>query len=309
EVGATGNTISWTPTDDDPSSYNITQDGSLVRDRAWNTSGETITIGVDGLSAGTYVYRCTVYDSAGQSAFDKVSVTVVSSVPTINFPSDISYEEGATGQSITWTPLDDDPASYNITRDCSLLRDRAWNMSGETITIGVDGLIEGTYVYRCTVYDSAGQNAFDEVTVTVLASGRVPSPPLNLTATSSSNLVTLTWNLPSDSGSSEIVEYRVYRSTYAGHYNFRGSTTSLEFIDNTVSNGMTYYYVVTAVNAHGESDYSEEISVIPLALTSESTETTSSTIESPQVTNGFLFSMIILPITILIFFRKRRNQR
>ncbi|MFX0206349.1 MAG: DUF2341 domain-containing protein, partial [Candidatus Hodarchaeota archaeon] len=75
-------------------------------------------------------------------------------LPTIDSPSDVFYEVGATGNTISWTPTDDDPSSYNITRDGSLVRDRAWNMSGETITIGVDGLSAGTYVYRCTVYDS-----------------------------------------------------------------------------------------------------------------------------------------------------------
>ncbi|MFX1508170.1 MAG: fibronectin type III domain-containing protein, partial [Promethearchaeota archaeon] len=229
-------------------------------------------------------------------------------IPIIDILVNVSYEVGSTGNAITWTPSDNDPSSYNITREGTLVRDRAWNTSGETITISVDGLSEGTYTYRCTVYDSAGQNAIDEVTVTVLASNKVPSPPLNLMATSSSNLVTLSWSEPSDSGSSMILEYRIYRSTYAGHYNFIGSTTSLEFIDTTVSNGMTYYYVVTAVNNYGESDYSDEISVIPLASTSETPEPTSTSIETPNVTNGFLCSMIVLPFAILILFRKRKNH-
>jgi predicted phage tail protein len=189
-----------------------------------------------------------------------------------------------------------------------------WNTSGETISITVDGLSEGTYVYQCTVYDSAGQGVFDEVTVTVLEAKKPPSQPLKLTAIGSNSLVTLTWEAPSYSGSSEIIEYRVYRSIDADHYTFLGSTTSLEFIDSTVSNGVTYYYVATVVNAHGESEHSNEVSVIPIASsTSETTETsmeiTSSTEEpsSPTVTNGFSVGMIVLPLVIVILISRKKD--
>ncbi|MFB0544911.1 MAG: hypothetical protein ACETVN_04300 [Asgard group archaeon] len=38
--------------------------------------GGPITVIVDGLSVGTYVYKCTVYDTSGNSASDTVPVMV-----------------------------------------------------------------------------------------------------------------------------------------------------------------------------------------------------------------------------------------
>ena len=75
QVGQTGNSITWTATDDNPTTYSITQDGIQVDSGSW-TSSQPITISVDGLSAGTYTYICTVSDGDGQSDSDSVTVSV-----------------------------------------------------------------------------------------------------------------------------------------------------------------------------------------------------------------------------------------
>jgi hypothetical protein len=81
-----------------------------------------------------------------------------------------------------------------------------------------------------------------------------PSPPPPATQ----HTVHLTWN-PS---SSVVAGYRVYRSTTSGtFYNplFSSPLNALSFDDPTVTNGDTYYYVVTAVDDNGvESLYSNQ---------------------------------------------------
>ncbi|MCA8972931.1 MAG: hypothetical protein KDC95_24315, partial [Planctomycetes bacterium] len=77
-------------------------------------------------------------------------------------------------------------------------------------------------------------------------------------------VVTLTWN---DNLEPDLVGYNVYRSTTStGPYaqlNVATVPTSM-FDDMTVSNGVTYYYVVTAVNASAqESANSVEVSATP----------------------------------------------
>ena len=80
-----------------------------------------------------------------------------------------------------------------------------------------------------------------------------PPPPAN------QHTVHLTWN-PS---SSVVAGYRVYRSTTSGtSYNplFSSPLNALSFDDPTVTNGDTYYYVVTAVDDSGvESLYSNQV--------------------------------------------------
>ena len=75
--------------------------------------------------------------------------------------------------------------------------------------------------------------------------------------------MSLSW----DSSSSSIAGYRVYRSSIAGT-GFAPLTAiiaDLTYVDSTVADSSTYYYVVTAVDSAGvESPYSNEvIAVIP----------------------------------------------
>jgi hypothetical protein len=70
--------------------------------------------------------------------------------------------------------------------------------------------------------------------------------------------VTLNWAASTTPG----VTYNIYRSTTAGAYPSTplasaGTTTS--YTDLTVSAGVTYYYVVTAVSGSGESGHSNEV--------------------------------------------------
>jgi len=79
-----------------------------------------------------------------------------------------------------------------------------------------------------------------------------------------SHSVVLTWDA---STSPDVVGYNVYRSDVSGgpytllDASIPGST--LTYTDRTVQAGMTYYYVVTAVNSEGnESLYSNEASAL-----------------------------------------------
>ncbi|HEX5425950.1 MAG TPA: fibronectin type III domain-containing protein, partial [Candidatus Acidoferrales bacterium] len=74
--------------------------------------------------------------------------------------------------------------------------------------------------------------------------------------------VSLTWTASPSSG---VAGYNVYRSTISGSGYVRinsGVATSLGYVDGTVQNGTTYYYVVTAVDGSGnESGYSPQWSI------------------------------------------------
>jgi len=86
--------------------------------------------------------------------------------PILNSPSNINYQVGDTGNSITWTATDDNPSTYTVIRGTAQVASGSWS-SGSPITVSVDGLSEGTYTYTCTVNDADGLSDFDSVTVTV----------------------------------------------------------------------------------------------------------------------------------------------
>jgi glucuronoarabinoxylan endo-1,4-beta-xylanase len=91
-----------------------------------------------------------------------------------------------------------------------------------------------------------------------------PSAPTGLNATEGNLQVDLNWNNNSES---DLNGYNVYRSTtYGGPYSQINVSlaTSSDYVDNTVTAGTTYYYVVTAVDmSMNESGYSNQSSATP----------------------------------------------
>jgi hypothetical protein len=93
----------------------------------------------------------------------------------------------------------------------------------------------------------------------VYGADEVPAAPRSLKAALSGSSVALTWI---DAPYNE-TGFNVYRSeTSSGPYTQIGTVGSgvEEFLDGNITEGLTYYYVVSAYNGIGESVYSEEIS-------------------------------------------------
>jgi glucuronoarabinoxylan endo-1,4-beta-xylanase len=91
-----------------------------------------------------------------------------------------------------------------------------------------------------------------------------PAAPTGLTATAGNQMISLNWN---DNAEADLDGYNVYRSTTQGSgygkLNVSLVSTS-DYIDNPVTNGIPYYYVVTAVDNNGhESGNSTEATATP----------------------------------------------
>ena len=90
-----------------------------------------------------------------------------------------------------------------------------------------------------------------------------PPAPVNLTALGGNGLAALSWTAANRTAS-----YTVRRSlTSGGPYTaLQSGITTTYYTDSTVSNGTTYYYVVSAVNAFGESPNSPKPPPRPMRL-------------------------------------------
>jgi hypothetical protein len=85
--------------------------------------------------------------------------------PSIDSPSDIAYEAGSTGHTITWSPNSGTPATFEVDVNGTMEQSGPWD--GSSVTYSVDGLDPGTYFVRLTVLDTRGEQAQDTVLVTV----------------------------------------------------------------------------------------------------------------------------------------------
>lgn len=107
-------------------------------------------------------------------------------------------------------------------------------------------------------------STFSNVRITGADGGeaaKVPLAPWGVCASPGNKQVPLRW-LESFGATS----YKVKRATVSGGpYTTVGTTANSSYVDNTVANGTTYYYVITAVTSAGEGGSSPEDTVTPLA--------------------------------------------
>jgi hypothetical protein len=92
-----------------------------------------------------------------------------------------------------------------------------------------------------------------------------PAAPIGLMATADRAQVNLSWKSSSAAG------YNVRRSTTNGgpYALIASAVTTTNYTDVAVTNGTTYYYVVTALNSYGESAYSSQTwAVVPFPMLS-----------------------------------------
>ncbi len=122
-------------------------------------------------------------------------------------------------------------------------------------------LMQDPYVVGCTLFQSGDtQNwfSFDLEPIAPWLAGHLattpppgpPAPPVNLTATAfGPTSVYLNWSATADTD-----RYNVKRSaTTGGPYVTIASPTANSYTDTSLTTGATYYYVVSALNAAGES--------------------------------------------------------
>ena len=129
------------------------------------------------------------------------------------------------------------------------------------------GVTNGTkYFYVVSSYNSAGQSANSaEASATPTGSVTIPPVPSGLLASPGNAQVSLTWN-----GSNGATSYNVKRATTTGGpYTQVAAPTATGFTDTGLTNGITYYYVVSAVNTAGESSNSTQISATPAATAAD----------------------------------------
>jgi hypothetical protein len=142
-----------------------------------------------------------------------------------------------------------------------------------------NGVTNGTkYYYVVSAYNSYGQSANStEASATPEAPANPPPIPTGLEATAGNAQVSLTWT-----SSAGATSYHVKRSTTnAGGYMQVGAPATTNFADSGLTNGTTYYYVVSALNTAGESADSTEASATPANATADVTITIDPTKTKP----------------------------
>jgi glucuronoarabinoxylan endo-1,4-beta-xylanase len=184
-------------------------------------------------------------------------------------PTGLTATGGELMVSLNWNDNGElDLAGYNVYRSLTSGSGYA-KINGSLVTSSdyIDNSVNGyvTYYYVVRAVDSSLNESGNSNQASATPTDTTPPlAPTGLYAIPGNGTVTLNW---SDNGESDLAGYNVYRSTTSGsgYVRLNGSLlTSSDYIDNTVTNGITYYYVVTAVDIFSnESNASSEVSATP----------------------------------------------
>jgi hypothetical protein len=254
----TRSSLSWNAvnyTGPGPLIYHVFRDGVEVH------SGNITSYEDTGLMNGqTYVYNVVASNSIGWGA-NSSSVSGSPQGPP-SAPIGLIAETGDGFVRLTWTASDyvgPGTLTYHLFRNGSLL----W--SGTSFTYNDTAVInESIYLYSVVSQNDLGWGTNSSTVSATPSSVPHTSPgiPVGLEVDAGDGEITLTWGEPSQSGNAEITGYKIYRSTNSGSsFALIGSSTGLTFTDTNLTIGQTYWYKVSAVNAHGEGDQCSAVSV------------------------------------------------
>ncbi len=181
--------------------------------------------------------------------------------PSLAAPASVTATPASPTQiNLSWT-ASQDAASYNVKR--STVSGGPYTVIASTSGTGYSnaGLApNATYFYVVSAMDVTGESA-DSPQASATTPAGPPAPPAGLTAMPGDTRVTLKWN--ASAGASG---YNVKRSTAdGGPFTVLASLTGTNYMDGSVVNGTVYFYVVSSLNADGESANSSQVSAIPAA--------------------------------------------
>ena len=168
-------------------------------------------------------------------------------------PTGLSATASLSQVQLAWT-APAGAAAFNVKRATASTGPFTSVATGNTRTSFTDtGLSNGTkYYYQVTATSVAGESA--AATASAATAGP-PIPPSGIVATAGIKKISLAWIQSSSVG---ITQNKVYRGTSAnGPFSLRATLSpSTLWTDSGLVTGQTFYYVVTAVTASGESGYS-----------------------------------------------------
>jgi len=214
-------------------------------------SGVTGTSYTDtGLSNGTtYYYVVTPANASGDGA--NSAETATATIPAA--PTGLAATGGVGQIALTWN-VSAGAAGYNVLRATSSNGNYTTVATGLAGTSYTDtGLADGmTYYYAVVATNGSGTSANSPQTNAITA----PAAPTGPAATPGTQQVALSW-----SASAGATSYTVKRSATSGsgYTTVATGVTATSYTNTGLSDGTTCYYIVTAVNASGESASSSEV--------------------------------------------------
>lgn len=167
-VGSENITISWHLEDEYPSEIALYLDSDLDEEVDWTNTSYVYTYNVTGFELGTYELRLVATDQNENSIEDVITLRIYENVtPSISGPDDLEFFFTDTGYSLRWNITEENPSMYVIERNGTEIETGEVDPLQPFVEVSLDGLSIGLHIYVLRVNDTSGNEATDEVLVTV----------------------------------------------------------------------------------------------------------------------------------------------
>jgi fibronectin type 3 domain-containing protein len=169
---------------------------------------------------------------------------------------------GNTQVSLSWT-ASSGATSYRIKRATVSGGPYTIIATNSTTSYTNTGLVNGTaYYYVVSAVNAVGESPNSAQVSSTPNAGSLPPAPMGLTAALTGNNTDVRLNWTAVAGATS---YKVKRAAInGGPYTLVASPTTNTYTDtSSKTQGTTYYYVVSVVNATGEGPNSAQVSIVP----------------------------------------------
>ncbi len=212
---------------------------------------------------GTHTLTAIAFDDKGAAANSTgVTVTVNPAAPAI--PMGVSAAAGDGSVTLSWTAVSG-ATSYNVYWSATpgVTTGNGTKLTGVANPYAHTGRTNGTTLYYVVTAFGPGGESGASSQVSATPQVGIPTAPTGLAVTATDAATILTWNAVSGATS-----YNVYWSTAAGVTTANGTKitgVTSPYTHSGRTNGTRYYYIVTAMNAGGESGPAGEASALPVS--------------------------------------------
>lgn len=206
------------------------------------TQASTNFIDTTAINGTTYVYRVNALNSTVPGVYS----SEVTAQPRVVAPTNLVAVVQAGQVSLTWNSVAS-ITKYRVKRKTSAGSAYA-TLTEPTQPNYLDTGLNGstTYYYVVVAVDLVGESTFSNE---VIVTPGQPAVPTNLAATSGNQQVTLSWNTAANATS-----YKIKRSaSQSGPFTLITTISGTTYTDLGLTNGATYYYVVSGLNGSMES--------------------------------------------------------
>ena len=207
-------------------------------------------------------------NSVGTSPASNEASYTISSVPSA--PTSLTAAQTSGKVVLTWIAPGSSGSSaltsYSVFRGVSSALTDQTSIASVSTTSYTDVVsIAGTYYYTVKAVNAVGSSAAStSISVVIMAATTVPGIPTGTAAVGTNGAIIVSWSAPTSNGGLAITGYKLYRSTVSGSEKLLATlVTTTSYNNSGLTNGMTYFYRVSALNALGEGSLGPEVSAVP----------------------------------------------